>query len=71
MTQVRESPSRPGIIRIGTDDGNFQVSQNGGETFTNVYGNLKGAPTGYTQISRIKAVALRPGHGLQRPVTRR
>ena len=27
ITQVRESPSRPGVIWIGTDDGNLQVSQ--------------------------------------------
>ncbi len=26
-TQVRESPSKPGVIWIGTDDGNLQVSQ--------------------------------------------
>lgn len=53
-TQVRESPSKPGIIWIGTDDGNLQVSQNGGETFTNVYANIAGAPQGYIQISRIE-----------------
>src|SRR5262249_8388537 len=27
-TQVRESPSRPGVIWVGTDDGNLQISQN-------------------------------------------
>jgi hypothetical protein len=53
-TQVRESPSRPGVIWIGTDDGNLQVSQDGGDTFTNVYGNITGAPQGYIQISRIE-----------------
>jgi hypothetical protein len=53
-TQVRESPSKPGIIWVGTDDGNLQVSQDGGETFTNVSGNIKGAPRGYVQISRIE-----------------
>ena len=36
-TQLRESPSKPGIIWIGTDDGNLQVSLDDGETFTNVY----------------------------------
>ena len=53
-TQVRESPSKPGVIWIGTDDGNLQVSQDDGATFTNVYGNLPGAPQGYVQISRIE-----------------
>jgi photosystem II stability/assembly factor-like uncharacterized protein len=53
-TQVRESPSKPGIIWIGTDDGNLQVSQDAGESFTNVIGNITGAPQGYVQVSRIE-----------------
>jgi photosystem II stability/assembly factor-like uncharacterized protein len=53
-TQVRESPSKPGILWIGTDDGNLQISKDGGDTFTNVYANIKGAPQGYIQISRIE-----------------
>jgi photosystem II stability/assembly factor-like uncharacterized protein len=53
-TQVRESPSKPGILWIGTDDGNLQVSKDGGETFTNVYGNIQGAPQGYVQVERIE-----------------
>ncbi len=53
-TQVRESPSKPGVLWIGTDDGNLHVSQDGGETFTNVYANIPGAPKGYVQISRIE-----------------
>ena len=53
-TQVRESPSRPGVIWVGTDDGNLQLSQDGGATFTNVIGNISGAPKGFVQISRIE-----------------
>jgi photosystem II stability/assembly factor-like uncharacterized protein len=53
-TQVRESPSRPGEIWVGTEDGNLQLSLDGGETFTNVVGNIAGAPKGYTHISRIE-----------------
>ena len=53
-TQLRESPSKPGVIWIGTDDGNLQVSQDGGVTFTNVAGNIAGAPKGYVQVSRIE-----------------
>jgi photosystem II stability/assembly factor-like uncharacterized protein len=60
-TQVRESPSRPGVIWIGTDDGNLQVSQNGGETFTNVYTNIPGAPRPYALISRIEPSHFDPG----------
>ena len=60
-TQVRESPSKPGVIWIGTDDGNLQVSQDGGENFTNVIGNIAGAPKGYVQISRIEPSHFDPG----------
>jgi photosystem II stability/assembly factor-like uncharacterized protein len=61
ITQVRESPSKPGIIWIGTDDGNLQVSQDGGLTFSNVIGNIGGAPKGYVQISRIEPSHFDPG----------
>jgi photosystem II stability/assembly factor-like uncharacterized protein len=56
-TQIRESPSRPGVIWIGTDDGNLQLSLDDGDTFTNVIGNIKPAPAaphGWVQISRIE-----------------
>jgi photosystem II stability/assembly factor-like uncharacterized protein len=53
-TQIRESPSRPGVIWVGTDDGNLQVSLDDGETFSNVMGNIQGAPRGYVQVSRIE-----------------
>ncbi|HEY2012731.1 MAG TPA: hypothetical protein VGH38_04480, partial [Bryobacteraceae bacterium] len=61
VTQIRESPSRPGVIWIGTDDGNLKVSQNGGETFTEVYNNINGAPKGYVQIARIEPSHFDPG----------
>jgi photosystem II stability/assembly factor-like uncharacterized protein len=63
-TQIRESPSRPGVIWIGTDDGNLQVSKDDGDTFTNVIGNIHGtfvAPHGYVQISRIEPSHFDPG----------
>jgi photosystem II stability/assembly factor-like uncharacterized protein len=63
ITQVRESPSKPGIIWIGTDDGLVQVSQDGGETFTNVMDNLiaAGVPKGYVQTNRIEPSHFAPG----------
>jgi photosystem II stability/assembly factor-like uncharacterized protein len=63
-TQIRESPSRPGIIWIGTDDGNLQVSKDDGETFTNVAGNIQPAPpapNGWVQIARIEPSHFDPG----------
>jgi photosystem II stability/assembly factor-like uncharacterized protein len=61
ITQVRESPAKPGVIWVGTDDGNLQVSQDGGTNFTNVAGALPGIANmpsvgikGAVQISRIE-----------------
>ncbi len=54
ITIIRESPAKPGVIWVGTDDGNVHVSQNGGATFTNVYGNITGAPKTESQVSRIE-----------------
>jgi len=37
---ISESPVEKGVIYAGTDDGNIQVTRDGGKTWTNVYGNL-------------------------------
>jgi hypothetical protein len=63
-TQVRESPSKPGVIWIGTDDGNLQLSQNSGASFTNVVGNVTGVPKGCPDFAH-RAVALRSRHGVR------
>jgi photosystem II stability/assembly factor-like uncharacterized protein len=58
ITTIAASPVRRGVIWVGTDDGNLQVSQDDGEHFTNVVGNIAGAPTGplgYVQVDRIEA----------------
>jgi photosystem II stability/assembly factor-like uncharacterized protein len=61
ITAMGESPSRPGVIWIGTDDGNLQVTTDGGLNFTNVYGNIAGAPQGYVQIARVEPSHFDPG----------
>jgi hypothetical protein len=43
---VSESPVMPGVVWAGTDDGNLQVSRDGGLTFTEVGKNLSGLPQG-------------------------
>ncbi len=35
----------PGVIWIGTDDGNVQLTRDGGQSWTDVTGNIPGAPT--------------------------
>jgi photosystem II stability/assembly factor-like uncharacterized protein len=61
ITVIGESPSRPGVIWVGTDDGNLQFSQDGGVTFTNVYSQIGGAPQGNVQISRVEPSHFDPG----------
>ena len=41
---ICESPKNPNLIWVGTDDGNVQVTRDGGKTWTNVVGNIKGLP---------------------------
>jgi hypothetical protein len=40
IVTVAESPKLPGVIWVGTDDGNCQVSKDGGATWTNVAKNV-------------------------------
>ena len=41
---ISESPQAAGTIWVGTDDGNVQLTRDGGKSWTNVTGNLKGVP---------------------------
>jgi photosystem II stability/assembly factor-like uncharacterized protein len=42
IVTISESPMKAGLIWCGTDDGNVQVTQDGGTTWTNVVGNIPG-----------------------------
>lgn len=53
-TAISESPVRPGVLYVGTDDGNLQVSQDGGRTWKNVRGNVPGVPQG-TWVAHLEA----------------
>jgi photosystem II stability/assembly factor-like uncharacterized protein len=44
ILSISESPLNRDVIWVGTDDGNVQVTRDGGATWTNVAGNLPGAP---------------------------
>src|SRR5436853_408591 len=39
---ISESPKQKGLIWVGTDDGNLQLTRDGGKTWTNVVGNVPG-----------------------------
>lgn len=41
---IAESPKDKNVIWAGTDDGNVQLTQDGGKTWTNVTANIKGLP---------------------------
>jgi photosystem II stability/assembly factor-like uncharacterized protein len=41
---ICESPKNPNLIWVGTDDGNVQVTRDGGKTWKNVVDSIKGLP---------------------------
>jgi hypothetical protein len=53
ITTVAESPVQPGVVWVGTDDGNVQVSRDGTATWTNVAKNIQGVPENL-QVSRVE-----------------
>jgi uncharacterized membrane protein YgcG len=54
IVTVSESPMVPGILWAGTNDGNLQVSRDGGDTWKNVVDNVPGVPK-ETHVSRVEA----------------
>ncbi|MEE8377783.1 MAG: hypothetical protein V3R45_05390 [Candidatus Aminicenantaceae bacterium] len=60
ITSISESPITPGIIWVGTDDGNVQVTQNDGGEWTNVRGNVPDVPEGIW-VSRVEASRFKDG----------
>ena len=59
LTSITESPIVPGVLWAGSDDGNIQVSRDGGATWTEVSRNL---PDGTTRhyVSRVEASHVDP-----------
>ena len=43
---IAPSPVKQGVIWVGTDDGNVQLTRDGGKTWTNVVRAIKGVPAG-------------------------
>lgn len=56
---ISESPLNGDIIWVGTDDGLLHVTQNGGQSWTNVTRNVRGVPAG-TWVSRVEASPFDP-----------
>jgi len=51
---ISESPLRPGVIWVGTDDGRLWVTQNDGQEWKEVTDQVSGVPKG-TWVSRVTA----------------
>ncbi len=60
ISAIEESRASAEILWVGTDDGNVQLSRDGGQTWTEVGHNAHGVPDG-TYVSRIATVAGAPG----------
>lgn len=41
---IAESPKNPNLVWVGTDDGNVQLTRDGGKSWKNVVGNIQGLP---------------------------
>ena len=54
VVTISESPVVPGIVWAGTNDGNLQVSRDGGLTWKNVVDKVPGVPK-ETHVSRVAA----------------
>ncbi len=54
ITTISESPLTPGLLWVGTDDGNVQVSRDGGSSWSVVSGRIPVVPDG-TYVSRVEA----------------
>ena len=57
---ISESPQDGQTIWVGTDDGNLQLTRNGGKTWTNVVGNVPGLPKA-SWVSWVEASRFDPG----------
>lgn len=53
IISLAESPAQAGILWAGTDDGNLQVTTDGGKTWTNVVKNVRGLPA-HSPVSHVE-----------------
>jgi photosystem II stability/assembly factor-like uncharacterized protein len=60
IISIAESPLEPGVIWAGTDDGNVQVTRDGGKSWTNVVKNVPTLPSN-TWVSMVEAGRHRRG----------
>ncbi|MGH7502205.1 MAG: WD40/YVTN/BNR-like repeat-containing protein [Longimicrobiales bacterium] len=59
IVSISESPIQPGLLWVGTDDGNIQLSRDGGATWSEVGVNIPGGTREY-YVSRVEASRFDP-----------
>jgi photosystem II stability/assembly factor-like uncharacterized protein len=60
ITTLAESPVTPGVIWVGTDDGNLQLSRDAGKTWTNLVDRVPGLGP-RSAVSRVEPSHAQPG----------
>lgn len=60
ITNVAPSSLSPDLIWVGTDDGNVQITRDGGASWKNVRTNIKGVPDSIW-VSKVEASKFKPG----------
>lgn len=60
---IEPSEVEKDVLYVGTDDGRVHVSKNGGDSWDDISGGLKGLPKG-SWIAQIKASKTKKGHAL-------
>ena len=60
ITSIDESPIKKGVIWVGTDDGNVQLTQDGGKTWTKLNDRIPKHP-GELQVTRVSSSHHNPG----------
>jgi photosystem II stability/assembly factor-like uncharacterized protein len=60
---ISVAPSNPNVIWVGTDDGEVQLTRNGGKTWTNISSNISGMPP-WGRIESIDVSRTNPGNVL-------
>lgn len=55
-----ESPAEAGVLWVGTDDGNLQLSRDGGANWANLIANVRGVPA-HSPVSHVEPSRTVPG----------
>ncbi|MDH4044900.1 MAG: glycosyl hydrolase [Gemmatimonadota bacterium] len=60
ITTIAESPMNAGLLYVGTDDGNVQMTRDGGATWTDLTARFRGVPE-RTYVTRVVASGFNEG----------